>query len=576
MPTQLSENLRRTEYDAHRLDIYRQAARDLAASSSGLERYVVNLLGPDLIGSLALAIDPFKQFRNLPVDVATLEMGSPIVREQTPVTVKRTPRMEYWSYVSVSKSYKNNPQGPLFSYVYTGPTRSVLSGTANRGEQLPVYGLIRDTTRTTRPGGVTMGEFELFIPRVSSTSRRVSWKENDQIVYNSIGTGQRSSLEGFVQTDVTGPELNCSNAEVQTLLPLCRARASARIAEHVHAMVAEVQPSYSRDRAFYQIAELRDLPRTVRGTLEVWRDFERAVGSEYFRKLLQGARYWRDPHLLRSYSRTLGRNNGFEYVDSKNLGEMASAAYLTFKFGWESTVRGILQFVPSPARVARDVNRLIDRIGRNDSFRTSKTWFEKDASAPLSSVRLLRYESSGDSTIRKNGHRKVELRVVANFHLHFPRLDRPRLRRELLLSRLGVYPTPTDLYNLIPWSWLIDWFTGVGDYVKLLDQATRERSTVNYGFITYVEESEVTVGYFGRLEGSVRRTFDGTTTLYNTSSMYPHQAKFFLKYQLRKSLANVTDVRSYWDSDLSPEQSAIIGALLTLNGRYTTPHIAGS
>lgn len=203
-------------------------------------------------------------------------------------------------------------------------------------------------------------------------------------------------------------------------------------------------------------------------------------------------------------------------------------------------------------------------------------WLEKDGSAPLSSVRLLRYESPGDSTLRKSGHRKVELRVVANFHLNFPYLDRPRLRRELLLSRLGVYPTPTDLYNLIPWTWLIDWFTGVGDYVKLLDQATREPSTVNYGFITYVEESEVTVGYFGKLQSSVRRTFDGTTTLYNTSSLYPHQAKFFLKYQLRKSLANVTDVRSYWDPDLGPEQSAIIGALLTINGRYTTPHVAGS
>lgn len=392
----------------------------------------------------------------------------------------------------------------------------------------------------------------------------------------TIGTGQRTSLEGFVDTFVTGPELNCTNADVQALLPACRARADLAFDRHAHAMIAQVQPSYSRDRAFYQIAELRDLPRTVRGTLDIWRDFERNVGSDYFRKLLQSARNWRDPRLLQHFSSSIGRGLGFSFDSTKNIDEMAGAAYLTFKFGWESTVRGIVQFVPSPARVARDVNRLVSRIGRNSSFRVSKQFLEKETSAPLSSVRLFKYEDIGNSTIRKSGHRKVEIRVMANFHLNFPRLEPPRLRRELLLRRLGVYPTPTDIYNLIPWTWLIDWFSGVGDYVSLLDHATREPSTVNYGFITYREESEVTVGYFGKQVSSVRRTINGTTTLYNTSSLYPHQAKFFLVYQIRKSLTNITDVRSYWDLELGTTQSAIIGSLLSTTTGTRNPHVVAS
>jgi hypothetical protein len=334
--------------------------------------------------------------------------------------------------------------------------------------------------------------------------------------------------------------------------------------KNVYDMLDKVQPRHKTFDLAYQIAELRELPRTLQGTIEVWRAFERLVGTDFFRTLLRTASSWRDPALMRSYARQLGRTTGFQYDELATLNENASSAFLTFKFGWESTVRGIVEFLPSPARVTNQVNQLVKLHGRDHTFRTKKTWTEQEASYPnFISAPFYKDEGIVSSARLTSGTRKIELRLTANFRIQFPHLDVPRLRSELFQRRLGIEPSPSDIYNLIPWTWLVDWFGGLGDYVSLMDTISSERSLINHAFITYREVSEAVITAKGEYTTTVTRTLNGSTTSYENKKKQLHEGRFLCTYQLRRYVPSIANIDSYWDSDLNLNQQAIIGALLS-------------
>lgn len=566
---QISKNLNEVNYTDHRLDIYRQAARDVAVRNDGLERYVIGIFGPDLIGSLAFAIDPYKQFRNNTNGVALLSAGPPTVRTRTPLTSQRAERRENWFTTTALAGYHHDPNGGLFDYIWEDPVYSTTSGTKNRGEQPPLYGLIRDTTRSTRNVKQDKGEFELFIPKLRSQSYSRSYLKSDEARYTTFpnSIGQRITTKVWQRSDVRGPEFAVNNANVQAVIPLARARALAAMTKHVYSMLDQVQPSHRTYDLFYQISELRELPITLRGTLKIWQDFERIVGTTYFRELLQHRHLWRDPRLLATYTRVLGGSTGFNSNVLRSLDEMAGSAFLTFKFGWESTVRGIVDFLPSPARASREVNEVIKAIGKRRSRRTRRSWNEPDANVPLFfGFSPLRGENVLTSTIKSEGTRKCELRLMVNAHINFPQADIPRLRRELFVRKLGAYPSPSDVYNLIPWTWLLDWFGGLGDYLSLMDSIANDSTLINYGFITYREESNATLSVPGEFITTWKRTVDSTTVESQTKVPHNHEAKFSYVYQLRRSIPTLTNVREYWGSNLNPNQTAILGALASTRG----------
>lgn len=565
----IGKNLSYTDYASHRLDIYRQAARDVAARNSGLERYVINLFGPDLMGSIALAFDPYKQFQNEIQTTAHLTDGPKIVRTRSPRTSPLYNRTELYSTTVGVAGYHHDPNGGLFDYIWEPFTYTTTTGTRNRGDQPPLFGLIRDTTRSTRPMKQDKGEFELFIPKMSSRNRSRSYLKTDEYRYLSFpnSQGQRSHSKTWIRSEVRGPEFAVTNANVQALLPGIRNRALSVMTKEVYGMLDRVQPRHRTYSLFYQIAELRELPITIKGTLKIWQDFERIVGTNYFRSLLQSRHLWRDPQLMIRYAEHLGHSTGFNYNALRNIDENAASAFLTFKFGWESMYRGVIDLLPSVNRATKDVNALINQIGRTHSRRTKKTWSEPNASIPpFFGFTPLRTEIIGSTSIQSEGTRDCELRLMVNTAIWFPHLDVPTLRRELVIEKLGIYPTPSDIYNLIPWTWLVDWFGGLGDYISLMDSIANDQMIINYGFITYKEVSRATMKVAGEFQTVVKTNVDFIEQESVTTTPMVHEGEFTYKYQLRRSIPSLTNVRQYWGTNLNPNQTAILGALASVKG----------
>ena len=47
----------------------------------------------------------------------------------------------------------------------------------------------------------------------------------------------------------------------------------------------------------------------------------------------------------------------------------------------------------------------------------------------------------------------------------------------------GLTLTPEVVWNIIPWSWLIDWFTNVGDVIANVDNGIAENLVAKYAYI---------------------------------------------------------------------------------------------
>ena len=56
-------------------------------------------------------------------------------------------------------------------------------------------------------------------------------------------------------------------------------------------------------------------------------------------------------------------------------------------------------------------------------------------------------------------------------------------RKKLMRKVLGLYCTPADVYNLIPWSWLVDYFTSVGDFFDAVSGGIADRVVFDYAYI---------------------------------------------------------------------------------------------
>jgi hypothetical protein len=572
MDQRSSAELQKVDYDT-KLDLYRQRAKDLAAKSQGLERFIYKLFGVGLMASWALALDPWERFTITANKVAKLTDVPTHHRKRLKISTPYSDRFELWSSKVTLWDYVGDASTPnLFDYLQRGPV-TTKSGpfTTIRQPQLAITGFIRDFTEKNRGIGVRQGEMEIFDPVWKSFPLDLSFQSSDNWVQTSIGGGssgvQRTRTVGYRTMDVYGPEIACDKTSTLALETSCRTRALAQMQANALGMLDKCLP-ISRDyNLFYQVVELKDLPQTIRGSLQAWQAFESYCGTELFRSLQHNVSSWRNPALITKFESFLGQKLGWKVSQTKTFDQVVSDAFLTFKFGWQSMVQAVSQLLRRPEEITKRVNFLVDNIGRDVSFRTKKSWLEPVSSFPTFSGQVMHYEDfDSQAPLTSSGTRQCELRCVANVCIQFPKVDLPKLRSSLFAEKLGLYPSPSDIYDLVPWTWMIDWFSGLGDYVHIMDTIRKDRSIVNYSFMTYREVSNIRAHFGGKYTGTWFYNFDGSISNGSTTGYKTHVGVLNLTYHLRKSMDQVASVKTYWDPSLSGSQKAIIGALSTKYG----------
>jgi len=240
----------------------------------------------------------------------------------------------------------------------------------------------------------------------------------------------------------------------------------------------------------------------------------------------------------------------------RNFLHFQSDYFLAIQFGWEPLLRDIRNFVHLQRRAQKSLKWLIEH--NTKPVRRKKILL--DTSADVSDISGSSY-SVINPTFVTQYYRKIptyrdvtrshdRIWASARFRYWLPEGPRDIDWTNKMLGRLyGHRVTPSVIYNMIPWSWLIDWFTNLGDVISNMDLGVADRLAADYFYvmreISTIRE-RTAYGYF--YSDSTLRPFDFVVA---------SSAQSINKTRLRGDPFGL----STNENDLNGMQIAILGAL---------------
>lgn len=189
------------------------------------------------------------------------------------------------------------------------------------------------------------------------------------------------------------------------------------------------------------LAELRDLPRAVK----------------QFGDLLDNFKQWRaNPYRRR------------EYLESLQSLRDAGGYYLGIEFGWRPLISDLKKMLEFSEAVDRRIQELRN-LQRKGGMRRRYT--VHDVSGSSSSVVALNGSQPSISARRQISTRRkkwVTIRWVPTEPPPYVPRDAERRRISQILSGFdgSASTNLSSLWNALPWTWLIDWYANVGDYLR--------------------------------------------------------------------------------------------------------------
>lgn len=507
-------------------EFFRNRRAERAAKRARRETRLKEIFGEDNVRSNFLLFDPFADFYLTEQDISPVNRTrTPIVRFKQSVnrsnvktrlrTVGSTPLYAVAIGVNAHRKYSKAP--------------SLTTSNGSLTSQTRLKGLIKDTTKRTRPIGVDQGEAEMFLPEIHSPSRSVTWVESETLSAGEDLWGPFLDTTKDVATSFNrGVGATYSQGSLDTLRALEQSRAPVLLNQYTEQLYSDALPNSRRFSTIREIAELKDLPGLIKQGFEIF--------------LSKGA--------------------------SGTPTQAMSDLFLAKEFGIDPIISSVHKLVQLPMKIAKRVNYLMAREGKPTSLHAYRNLREPLESAPGFTYSPLISETiAGTYT---TAFRDVELKSTINCLVKFPPLEVPSLKEDLVQRLWGARFRVEDLYNLMPWTWLIDWFSGLGDYMDTFCTINENPSTINYGFMTYVSEGHLTTTCLGTVPWSTSRKVTTTSPIISESGVVPtvHSSVLRYKYYLRKDIAELRDVKLNWNPDtLSDFQLSILQALYFQRGK---------
>lgn len=534
-------------YDPHKFYEYRMAT--VAKDASGLESFLWKYIPHSLIKSFAIAIDPTSQFKVSPHQITPANRTKWRQTASVLGLRKHTQTRENLNWAQTPNyGGVSNCWSPGFNYT-SANTSPVVGGLRT---QDPVADYLKDTTSRTRLIGSEQGTLEFFKGYINSPPRRVRNGTKTSVIYPSSGVPDPicASKGGAVNrsaggydfyTDIQTPSGSVLPTSTLNALRTSEiAFAKALCQKHAVSMLKGWSPMNRDYTLFRNAVELRDLPRSIlqlQQTMEGFRKLFVSLGTQ--------------PSLRKSIF-SLGEA-------AKNL----PGEYLSFHFGWKQLYKDVVDLLNLPEKVSKKYSLLIARNGKPTTYRSKRTFesAEKDISGFEYDISGLEY---GFPFTNTRLSRECELRLVVNATFDFPKLNIPSFRSKHFFDRIGIIPRATDLYNLIPWTWLVDYFTGLGNYVELIDNINNDTSLVNWGMITCRTNGKLTTEFRSFSDLVSSDSVFGSPAVVTTQKLENHHTSV-LNYecQTRSDVATVLSVKqTSVPSSLTTYQKSIIGALL--------------
>lgn len=530
-------------YDPHYF--YEYSSHERSKTADGVEGFLYRWMPLTLVKSFAFAIDPFSQFK------VSSGVVTPVnrTRLRSRVSVLNTRYARTYAYTQ-SHNFKS-VLNHNFPPTYNAPVVNSDSTTLLLKQDV-VPDRSKDTTVKTRLVSSGTGELELFKFQIFSPERRQIYvsSSDDRYISSTDGSvGQSGSVYRYERTYYPSAA-SITKTNINNLRDSELTRAYAEMPKLAISMFKDILPLRRNYSLFRNIVELRDIPRSI----------------ESYRKICGD---------LAKLDASLSKGLRAVIFNTKTVLKDIPNEYLSFHFGWRQSLSDLAGLVNSPTKVAKQIEFLMARNGKATTYRSKRNFSNATPDVPGFSYETGFYD---DGVVLKSRiDRSYEARMVVSNTYQFPPPDIPQLRKYYFWDKLGVNPRPTDIYNLIPWTWLVDWFTGLGNYVELIDEVNSDDGLINWGFLTLhckgsltTEFKSTTTSHYGMRVFSSGPTQDFSRDEKVTNS---HTSVLDYSLQLRKSLANVMDVNTTSDvNTLSSYQKSILGALLSQRSKYWRGH----
>lgn len=253
-----------------------------------------------------------------------------------------------------------------------------------------------------------------------------------------------------------------------------------------------------------------------------------------------------------------------DLLDWRQLGDLAkvwrksssvvtnlAGARLNYKFGW----------VP----LAGDLNALKDGVLQ---LAEKLQKFKSNAGKVISARKTLLNQTKvviGDDYLNANSHLQYRGQISQKVHGYLVYQTQPMQvmskAYETLLAMLsitGVELNPRIVWDKIPFSFVVDWFVSVGDYLNSFKHSTLELPIlIEDTFLQYKEE--IQINSWLKLYDDVNYTFAPSTTAgtFTKSSM-------FHRLPLKPDLTSFSALKTHWPS--LNQAINLISLGITLNG----------
>lgn len=169
--------------------------------------------------------------------------------------------------------------------------------------------------------------------------------------------------------------------------------------------------------------------------------------------------------------------------------------YLALKFGWEPLLRDCVNLVTTQINAQKRIAQLLRDNGKPVRRRIMLQNLVSDpvessgsSYSALQPVLVTQFYRS-QPKYRGRDYTRDVVWGSARYKYWLP--DGPKDINWTIAMRarlLGLKPTPADVWNAMPWTWLMDWFANVGDVLDNLDAGVANRLAADYFYMMRTRE----------------------------------------------------------------------------------------
>lgn len=510
-------------------------------AAHGMERLAFRVLPYSLIRSFALTFDPTEPFRLGNKRIATLSRTRTASRGALP--------QRYYISTNTQENWAQAPNTSTCEYADGGTYLTTFSSSQVALTAQPTHKWrSKDTTRRLRGIGQDMGELELFKYTLVAPNRQVTrtrdardCSTNDSCHLPALGYGKQSQ-----HRRTYGGAAYISDANITSLRDKAITATNQVLTDKLSGLIAATLPTARRYTLARNVFELKDLPRSVISLRETLRDLSQSIST-----------------LPSSVQRAIYLAQSPKHIPGE---------YLSFWFGWVTTFKAVKDLIEAPSKIAKEVNFLISRRGIPTTLRRTQKYKDGVLTSPGWTYQPSTFSGTlwteTALTPETVSTFETEIRLVINCIFDFPGVGVPQIRSSLLDRKWGVAPTASDVYQVIPWTWLFDWFTGLGNYVDAIDIVNTDKNTINWGIVSAVSRGKHRTThrtYYDNLQSYAFRHNGGTinTTTQLTRVNTTTESIVDWTVHIRKGVPDGFGLRqTLKPSTMSTYQGSIISALL--------------